>query len=149
MFQVCKSHIVFVKSELSPTSVKPEVQLNEKTISAVIGQPFFTDCRATGFPSPSVQWTKNNTVVPQIQVSDSYSILVIQNVTSVTNAIYTCLANVSYGSLILQANESFTLQPYGRFHYFSLSINFRGFFCERIYKIKCLKKYDICKQLKL
>eukprot|EP00105_Crassostrea_gigas_P028694 XP_011450428.1 PREDICTED: uncharacterized protein LOC105344361 isoform X2 [Crassostrea gigas] len=93
--------------------VKPEVQLNEKTISAVIGQPFFTDCRATGFPSPSVQWTKNNTVVPQIRVSDSYSILVIQNVTSVTNAIYTCLANVSYGSLILQANESFTLQPYG------------------------------------
>lgn len=119
--------MVVVKSELSPSSVKPEVQLNEKTISAVIGRPFFKDCRATGFPSPRVQWTENNTVVSQIQVSDSYSILVIRNVTSVTYAIYTCLANVSSGSFILQANESFTLQPYGRFHQFSLTTNFHEF----------------------
>lgn len=119
LYGICKSEFL--------TSVKPEVHINEKTIGAVIGQPFFTDCRATGYPSPRVQWTENSTVVPQIQVSDSYSILVIQNVTSVTYAIYTCWANVSYGSLILQANESFTLQPYGRFHHFSLSTDFRGF----------------------
>nr|XP_022321900.1 uncharacterized protein LOC111123689 isoform X1 [Crassostrea virginica] len=108
--------------------VPPEVLLHEKTASAMIGRPFFTDCGVKGYPSPEVWWYLKDKRVPQFHLSESVSTLVIRNVTSVSSVNYTCTTKVSNGSFRLFANESFILQPYG------LSVANQPFLGSNIYK---------------